>query len=183
MDYTTILSYLFPGIVLSPLGGDCQIVCRSTGTTIQNWNTPKLGPQPTLAQLEAAWPAAQLQAAKTTQRAIVNASCVAAMTGGFQSSALGSAYTYPSTMTDQHNLSGSVLASLLPNLSSTWTTSFWVMDSTSAWSFAPHTAAQIQQAGLDGKAWITTCQQKKTSLDAQIDAATTVSAVQSVVWL
>ena len=123
-----------------------------------------------------------LQRAQTIQKALVNASCVSAMTGGFTSSALGSAYTYPFTLTDQHNLSGSVVASLLPNLPSGWTTSFWCMDSAGAWSFAPHTAAQIQQVGMDGKAWIAAQQEKLASLNAQIEVATTVSAVQSVLW-
>ena len=159
-----------------PLPANC-IPC--TQTQAETWQTLEF-----VGGVLQAIPAAMLLSqAQAAQKVLLRASCVSAIVSGFVSSALGSAYTYPSTLTDQHNLSGSVVASLLPNLPSTWTTPFWVMDSTSAWSFAPHTAAQIQQAGLDGKAWITTCQQKKTSLDAQIDAATTVSAVQSVVWL
>ncbi len=129
---------------------------------------------PTAAQL--------LNRAQIIQKALVNASCVSAMTGGFVSSALGSAHIYPSTLTDQHNLSGSVVASLLPNLPSGWTTSFWCMDSTGAWSFAPHTAAQIQQVGMDGKAWITAQQEKLASLNAQIEVATTVSEVTAIIW-
>jgi hypothetical protein len=128
-------------------------------------------------------PAATLLAtAKAAQSAILTASCAKAITGGFISSALGTANTYPSTLTDQHNLSGSVIASLIPSLPSTWTTKFWVMDSSGAWSFAAHTAAQIQQAGLDGKAWVTTQQENLDSLKAQVKAATTVTAVQAVVW-
>jgi hypothetical protein len=38
------------------------------------------------------------------------------------------------------------------------------------------------QAGLDGKAWVTTQQENLASLLAQVAAATTVSAVQAVVW-
>ena len=126
--------------------------------------------------------AAQLLAAQTTQKALVTQSCVTAMTGGFVSSALGSSHTYPSTLTDQHNLSGSVVASLLPNLPSGWTTSFWCMDSTGAWAFTPHMAAQIQQVGMDGKAWITAQQEKLASLNAQIEVATTVSEVTAIIW-
>ena len=129
---------------------------------------------PTAAQL--------LNRAQIIQKALVNASCVAAMTGGFISSALGTANTYPSTLTDQQNLAASVVASLLPNLPSTWTTKFWVMDSAGVWTLTPHTAAQIQQVGVDGKAWITTQQETLAGLIAQIDAAQTVAAVQSVLW-
>ncbi len=41
---------------------------------ITYWNTAKLGPQPTQAQLEAAWPAVQLQTAQTQQRATIKQS-------------------------------------------------------------------------------------------------------------
>ena len=126
--------------------------------------------------------AEQLADAIVVQKRIVTAACVSAMTGGFVSSALGSAHTYPATLTDQHNLSGSVVSSLLPNLPSGWTTSFWCMDSTGAWAFTPHTAAQIQQVGLDGKAWITAQQEKLASLNAQIEVATTVSEVTAIIW-
>ncbi len=180
MDYNACIKYLFPEA--TPIADYALAVPLTGKPEITVWNTGKLGPQPTVAQLEAAWPAAQLQAVQTIQKAIVTKSCVSAMTGGFLSSALGSARTYPSTLTDQHNLSGSVIASLLPNLPSGWTTSFWCMDSTGAWAFTPHTAAQIQQVGMDGKAWITAQQEKLASLNAQIEVATTVSAVQSVIW-
>jgi hypothetical protein len=125
---------------------------------------------------------ALLAQAKTQQNALLTTACAKAITGGFLSSALGTANTYPSTLTDQHNLSGSVIASLIPNLPSTWTTKFWVMDSSGAWTFAAHTAAQIQQAGLDGKAWVTAQQENLDSLKAQVAAATTVTVVQAVVW-
>jgi hypothetical protein len=120
--------------------------------------------------------------AQAAQNAILSTACNTSITSGFISSALGSPYTYPSTLVDQHNLSGSVIASLIPNLSSNWTTPFWVMDSAGTWSFASHTAAQIQQAGLDGKAWVTTQQEKLMLLKAQVATATTTSAVQAVVW-
>lgn len=158
-----------------PLPANC-IPC--TQTQAETWQTLEV-----IGGVIQGIPAATvLQAAQTQQRALINASCVAAMTDGFQSSALGTAYTYPSTMTDQHNLDGSVVASLLPNLPSTWTTPLWCQNSSGVWAMVEHTAAQTQQVGLEGKAWIVTCQQQKASLDAQINAATTVSAVQSVIW-
>ena len=180
MNYSAAILSLYPDAV--PLTDFVLSQPWGKPTEIIKWNSAKLGSQPTLAQLEAAWPAAQLQAARTAQLALVTDSAAAAMTGGFQSSALGAAHTYPSTLTDQHNLSGSVVGSLLPNLPSTWTTPFWCKNSSGVWAMVEHTAAQIQQVGIDGKAWITTCQQQKASLDARINAATTVSAVQSVLW-
>ncbi len=179
MNYSIVISYLYPTAVVEV---DFSVLLNGTEWSITKWNAAKLGPQPTLAQLEAAWPAAQLQAAQATQRALINASCVSAMTGGFLSSALGAAHTYPSTLTDQHNLSGSVVASLLPNLPSGWTTPYWCQDSAGTWAMVQHTAAQIQQVGMDGKAWITAQQEKLASLNAQIEVATTVSEVTAIIW-
>ena len=128
-------------------------------------------------------PTASLVAtAQAIQAAQLTTDCKNAITGGFVSSALGSSYTYPSTMIDQHNLAASVTASLLPNLPSGWTTPFWAMNNVGTWSFMPHTAAQIQQVGLDGKAWVVSCQEKLAGLNAQIAAAQTVAAVQAVTW-
>ncbi|MEW9586350.1 hypothetical protein ABQJ48_33510 [Paraburkholderia sp. DGU8] len=45
-----------------------------------------------------------------------------------------------------------------------------------------HTAAQIQQVGMDGKAAILACLTKNQQLGTQIDAATTVEAVQAITW-
>ena len=123
-----------------------------------------------------------LASAQSAQISALTASCAAAITSGYTSSALGSAHTYPSGATDQINMIGSVTASLLPGLASGWTTPFWCADSTGAWSFAPHTAAQIQQAGDDGKAWVVTCQTKLQTLSASVSAAKTLAAVQAIVW-
>ena len=131
-------------------------------------------PAPTSAQL--------LAAAQTAQIATLTSACQAAILGGFTSSALGAPHTYPMTIKDQVNLSGSVTASLMPGLPTGWTTPFWVADASGNWSMAQHTATQIQQAGADGKAWVVTCQEKLVTLTAQVIAATTVAAVQAIVW-
>lgn len=123
-----------------------------------------------------------LQQAQSAQVSTLRNICQAAIVGGFVSSALGAAHTYPSTLTDQHNLSGSVVASLLPGLPSTWTTPFWCQNSSGAWIFAEHTVAQIQQVGSDGKAWVIAQQTQLQELQAQVMAATTIAAVQAVVW-
>jgi len=127
-------------------------------------------------------PALTLAQAQAAQISTVTAACAAAIVAGFASSALGAEHSYPSQMTDQQNLSASVLASLLPNLPTGWTTPFWCADTNGNWSYASHTAAQIQQAGQDGKAAIVAAIQKKEGLVAQINAAATVTAVQAINW-
>ena len=60
--------------------------------------------------------AAQLLAtAQASQISVLSAACAAAIVAGFQSTALGSTYTYPAKTTDQQNLSASIIAALLAN--------------------------------------------------------------------
>lgn len=118
--------------------------------------------------------------AQQTQLSAIGSACAAAITGGFQSSALGKAYTYPSTQTDQSNLNANVVSSLLPNLPSNWTTLQLCMDSKGNWAYLPHTATQIQQVGSDGKAAILACLTRNATLQAQVAAATSVAAVQAI---
>jgi hypothetical protein len=127
-------------------------------------------------------PAPTLAEARAAQIALLRDACAAEIVGGYSSSALGTPHLYPSTPTDQANMAASVLASLLPDLAAGWTTPFWCADADGAWSFAPHTAAQIQQAGIDGKAMVVAAQTRLAGLEASIAAASTVAAVQAVVW-
>lgn len=129
-----------------------------------------LNPAPTLAQVQA------------DKFSALNTACAAQIYAGFTSTALGAAYTYPAKDKDQSNLVASVTASLMPNLPAGWTTNFWCADGTGAWAFRPHTAAQIQKVGLDGKTAIETALQKNATLAAQVTAAATVAAVQALVW-
>lgn len=136
--------------------------------------TVTLAPIPTAAQI--------LSNTQSDKLSVLSASCALQIYAGFQSSALGSVHTYPAKDKDQANLVASYAASFDPTNAAGWTTRFWCEDSTGAWALVTHTAAQIQQVGRDGKAAITTAIQKNTTLSAQVMAATTVAAVQAVVW-
>jgi hypothetical protein len=125
---------------------------------------------------------AQLEFVKVTQKVIVSQDCQDAILAGFTSSALGTPHDYPAKFTDQQNLNASVTASLLPGVGADWTTPFWCADADGNWTYAEHTAAQIQQAGSDGKAAVLACLTKNQQLAAQIDAATTIPAVQAITW-
>lgn len=145
----------------------------TTGYSVKNGQLVAPSP-PTAAQL--------LAIAQSSQIALLSAACANAIISGFTSSALGSAYNYPSKVTDQQNLASSVLASMMPNITSTWTTPFWCADTKGVWAFRDHTAAQIQQVGQDAKAAILANMTKNQSLAAQVQAATSVAAVEAVVW-
>ena len=147
---------------------------RSGGATLDVQNGELVIIRPTPAQL--------LAQAQTAQITLVRASCAAAITNGFLSSALGAPHTYPSGTTDQANLSANVMSSMYPNLPANWTTLQECCDSTGKGAYLPHTAAQIQQAGADGKAAILACLTKNAGLQAQIMAAEGVPSVQKIVW-
>lgn len=119
---------------------------------------------------------------KADRSAVLNMSCQSQIYAGFQSSALGTPHTYPAKDKDQSNLTASVVASTLPNLPADWTTPFWCCDANGVWALVPHTAAQIQQVGLDGKAAITTAIVKNATLQKQVQDATTVADVEAVTW-
>ena len=122
-----------------------------------------------------------LSDAKAAQSNLINMACRAEIYAGFDSSALGSLHHYPAKAQDQSNLVASVTDSLLPSNPADWTTPFWC-ESAGAWDYVPHTAAQIQQAGADGKSAILSALGKNEMLQRQIQAATTIEQVQGVVW-
>jgi hypothetical protein len=166
------------------------IVAELTDTDPTGRYHPSLIWEPCDANVRVGWtyadgtfaaPMISLAAGRAAQIALLRTACDAAITGGYTSSALGSAHSYPSTPTDQANMAASVLASLLPDLPAGWTTPFWC-EAGDVWAFTPHTAAQIQQAGRDGKAMIVAAQSKLATLSAEVAAATTVAAVQAIVW-
>ena len=131
------------------------------------------------AVVPASYKLATLQA---RQASALRASCAASITGGYPSAALGAPHSYPCNPIDQSNMIASVTASLLPGLAADWTTPFWCADASGGWVFHPHTAAQIQQAGQDGKAAVVAAQGRLAGLLAQVTAATTAEQVAAVIW-
>ncbi|ANM05217.1 hypothetical protein AMC78_CH03148 [Rhizobium phaseoli] len=123
-----------------------------------------------------------LVALKETQIALLTSACAEAILSGYSSSALGDEHQYPSKVTDQINMMGSVTDSLLPDQPAEWSTPFWCADETGAWAFRAHSAAQIQAAGADGKAHVLICQTKLGQLSAQVMAAASAEAVAAIGW-
>lgn len=127
-------------------------------------------------------PVPSLVDVQNAQIATLSAACQDCIYAGFTSSALGSEYSYPAKDTDQQNLTASVLSSLMPNNATDWSTPFWCADANGNWSFQMHTAAQIQQVGIDGKNAILTCMAKNQQLAGQVMAAKSVQEVQAITW-
>lgn len=124
-------------------------------------------------------PIAVMKANKASDLSIA---CAAAIMGGFVSDALGAPHGYPSKPTDQTNLMGSVVASMIPGNGEGWSTLFWCSDEQGEWSFRDHTAEQIQRVGQDGKSHMVACQTTRSTLLATLEGATSEAEVASVVW-
>lgn len=106
--------------------------------------------------------------------------CRQAIYVGFTSSALGTPHSYPAKQQDQDNLVASVTESLIPGAPVDWVTPFWCA-SGDVWSYQPHTAAQIQQVGRDGKAAILAALMKNEQLTQDV-AAATAETLDSITW-
>ena len=163
MNYTYSLIYNSPS------------VSRSDGATIPAdlGNTDWRQYQEWLAQGNTPTPV-PLDIYKNNQRGKISSACSSTITGGFQSSALGAAHTYPSDSTTQGNVDRIAISGAGGSV--------WCGDSSNIWSFAQHTAAQVSQVQKDMVAFIQTQQTKYSTLVAQITAATTVEQVEAVNW-
>ena len=141
------------GFVTVPAGTVCGMVQNADGSFS--------APGPTLGQAQAA------------QIALLRTACQSAITGGFTSSALGSVYGYPSDPTSQSNLN-TVAGS--PSGGSPW------CESGGVWAMKPHTQSQAQAVLASFVAWLNACQAQLATLTGEVQAATTVSAVQAITW-
>lgn len=121
-----------------------------------------------------------LDATRAAKVAEMSAACAAAILDGFPSSALGAEHTYPAKPTDQTNLAGSILDSLIAGPGD-WVTPFWCAGADGAWDFRMHTAAQIQQVGRDGKAAILAAMTRNEALRAQI-MESSIAQIDEIHW-
>lgn len=111
--------------------------------------------------------------AQSQQSDALSAACSAAISSGFASGALGSTYTYPSTLQDQTNQNTIAGCSAAGSL--------WC-EAGGVWAMKPHTQAQAQAVVASFSAWLNACQQQLVTLTNQVSAATSVAAVQAISW-
>ncbi|NWD47839.1 DUF4376 domain-containing protein [Pseudomonas gingeri] len=107
----------------------------------------------------------------------IDAACVNAITGGFQSSALGKRFEYSSQFDDQLNLTGAILRGVdMP---------YACRDELGAKDFRLHTAEQLKQVGDDLTVFKLQLLQYANDLKQQVDralAAGDIDALKSVTW-
>ena len=124
--------------------------------------------------LTAAEMAAGLAQAQAAQIGALRSNCDTEIVQGFTSSALGSAYTYPSAGTDQANLQQTAMAASGGLL--------MCEDSKGDWVLVAHTQAQGQQVLADFVAFRDKQRQALATLTGDVNSAGAVAAVQAVVW-
>ncbi|RKP50503.1 hypothetical protein [Trinickia fusca] len=123
-------------------------------------------PPPTAAQL--------LATAQSTQTVELTQACANAIISGFTSNALGSAYIYPSTVTDQANQN---TVADCPSGGLLW------CESNGAWAFRQHTQAQAQAVVTSFASWLNHCQSQLIALTTKVNTATSVDAVEAIAWV
>lgn len=122
-------------------------------------------------------PRISLEDTHRIKTAEINAHCEAAITSGFWSAALGSAYMYSSELSDQLNLSGVVFAAQ-PSL-------YPCRDDQGLKEFRPHSAEQLKQVSDDFTAFKLQHLQLANALKQRLDqalAAEDVDALEAVAW-
>lgn len=128
-------------------------------------------------------PPPSIEKLRADKAADIEQACRDAIYAGFTSNALGTVHHYPAKDKDQSNLVGSVTESLYPNLSTEWVTPFWCATLTAdgEWAYRLHSAAQIQQVGMDAKAAIVAALTYNAQLQAQI-AVADAEGLEAIVW-
>ena len=115
-----------------------------------------------------------LSAVQAAQIATIKAACQAQILGGFSSSALGSAYNYPSDSVTQQNIQSAAQSGTSCGI--------WCENSAGLWSFMTHTPIELTKLFSDMVTFIQTQQQKYATLSNNISACTTISSVEAITW-
>jgi hypothetical protein len=133
-----------------------------------------------LAAYEIERPNRQLNATKDARRAAMAAACSVAIQAGIVCNALGADHTYPTTLTDQHNLDGTVMAARIDGEEG-GPYKFWCADSQGLWARREHTAAQIVAVGKAVRAHVAAQQDRYEQRLAEIDQAT-AETISTITW-
>jgi hypothetical protein len=118
-------------------------------------------------------PVLTLEQAQADQISTLQQECAEAIVSGFASSALGSVYQYPSSLTDQQN------QNTVANCASGGL--LWCSNG-STWELTDHTQPQAQAVIASFAAWLNACQGQLATLTQQVSAQTTAIAALAIAW-
>ena len=123
-----------------------------------------------------------LSSVQHQQLAELQTSLTNAVAAGFSSSALGTANNYASDPTSVAYMNASITMSLLPNASPSAVYPFFCGVGSAIPQLTNHTAAQIQQVGMDAYNFVLGLEQHYASKVAAVIAATADADVVAVTW-
>jgi hypothetical protein len=115
-----------------------------------------------------------LDEAKVLKIIELKKACGVDISSGFKSSATGTEYTYESTIKDQLNIAGAAQTGV--------DLDFTVIDSSGKKIRVPHTASEIHTVFIEGVTIIQTKKQNLYSLLDQVDAATSLTSLESITY-
>lgn len=119
---------------------------------------------------------------RAARDAALSAECAAAIVSGVTVDALGEPIFYPTGSTDQVNLAGAVVLTLLPGLPADWSQELTCRDASGAWARRAHTAAQVQAVGRVVAAHVDACRARLAERREALAGAADAGAVEAVVW-
>jgi len=111
---------------------------------------------------------------RTNKKLELKSACSADLESGFVSDALGTDYTYESTLKDQTNISGAAQAGI--------TVDFTVIDGADNKLRVSHNTTQMNQVFSDGVAIMQTKKNTLYVLLGNVDSAADEAAVAAIVW-
>ena len=129
-----------------------------------------------------------LFSAKASRLAKLKVDCQKTILGGFEYGG----WHYPFQLTDQANLTGCVVASLLPINATNpdWRTPFWsatdigaLLETDQGWGFVEYSASEIQAIGNASVTFKLTAMNQLVGLTALVVGADTNESVSVVTWI
>lgn len=172
MDYGSALQQMYPNIDKSQY----ELMVDTAGNfSITKWNVAGTL-MPSLTDLQNFWNNNMLPYFKAQKKSELKASRDASVTGGFTSNALGTAHTYLSDATSMVYYNATMNRFL--NDSTFTTIKWWTVDA----GYLDHTKTQFFQLFNDGHQFGVDQDEKLAQLNASVDSATTVAAINAITW-
>jgi hypothetical protein len=165
--------------------GAWQVVPDYRGTIYwlpdgSRYEITELGAEPPASALPEP-PPPSLDQIRAVRRTLMKIACAEAIQVGIVCNALGADHTYPTSLTDQQNLTATVLAAQVNGVADE-PYMFWCADSNGVWARRPHTAAQILAVGETVRAHVVAQQDRYEAKLAEIDAAAAPETINAISW-
>ncbi len=117
-----------------------------------------------------------IDTAKILKKEEIRGLCQHHIVSGFVSKALGAEFLYPLNNQDQINLNSAVACSTT-DVPEDWSTSIWCCSASGNWSLQAHNKKQVQQLGVEARAFINESLIKCAQLVSQVESSDNFSSI------